>query len=197
MVHVHAYLRGVQGAVLSAGILALSAAFLFAQQGPRTVCFPPNWGGIVAGITEDRDVVTLHGKGLFSSALGHGGGRYYSDAQHRMTMVVEIGVDHVIESVSIESGQHGPIKGRAALPISRRINIDEGFGVFRKLKLGSTEAEVRGNLGEPSETRSDSRGVRTWVYQTDYTNTDCYADAEVSVVLTDGLVTRVVFYNGD
>ena len=83
------------------------------------------------------------------------------------------------------------------MPISRRINVDEGFGVFRKLKLGSTEAEVRGNLGEPSETRSDSRGVRTWVYQTDYTNTNCYADAEVSVVLTDGRVTRVVFYNGD
>jgi hypothetical protein len=114
-----------------------------------------------------------------------------------MTMVVEIGVDHVIESVSIELGQHGPIKGRAALPISRRINVGEGFGVFRKLQLGSSEADVRGNLGEPTETRTESGGVTTWVYQTDYANTDCYADAEVSVVFSDGRVTRVIFYNGD
>ena len=187
----------LKGIAFATGVLAFSAAFLSAQNGPRTVCFPPTWGGIVPGITEDRDVVTLHGKGLFSAALGHGGGRYYSDAQRRMTMVVELGVDRVIESVSIESGQHGPIKGRTALPVSRRIDVGEGFGGFRKLKLGSSEVEVRGNLGEPTEIRTNSEGVRMWVYQTDYTNTDCYADAEVSIVFTDGRVARVVFYNGD
>jgi hypothetical protein len=104
-------------------------------------------------------------------------------------------VGNVAESISIELGQHGP--SGAPLPISRRIDVSDGFGVFRKLKLGSTEAEVRGNLGEPTQTRVDSRNVTTWVYQTDYTNTDCYADAEITVAFTDGRVTRVVFYNGD
>ena len=35
------------------------------------------------------------------------------------------------------------------------------------------------------------------VYQTDYVNTECYADAETRVVFASGHVTRVVFYNGD
>ena len=182
-------------ATLIAGLVACCTASLWAQAGPRTVCFPPNWAGIVAGITQDRDVVTLHGRGRYSRALGHAGGRYYSDAQRHMTMTVEIGVYNVIESVSIELGQHGP--SGAPLPISRRIDSSEGFGVFDKLKLGSTEEEVRANLGEPTQTRVDSRNTTTWVYQTDYTNTDCYADAEITLAFTNGRVTRVVFYNGD
>lgn len=196
MIHIHR--RVLLATVLSVGISASYIASLSAEQRPRSVCFPPTWGGIVAGITEDRDVVTLHGTSLYSTALGHGGGRYYSDSRRRMTMVVEIGVDNVIESVSIEWGQHWPSKRRAALPISSRIDIEEGFGTFRKLKLGSTEADVLGNLGEPTDIRTDSGGAtRTWVYQTDYSNTECYADAEVSITFADGRVTRVVFYNGD
>jgi hypothetical protein len=197
MTHIANCLGLIRRAVLVVGLVGSSSVHFRAQAGPRTVCFPPNWAGIVAGITEDRDLVTLHGRGLFSAELGHGGGRYYSDAQHRMTMVVELGVDQIIESISLELGQHGPSKARASLPISRRIDIGEGFGVFHKLRLGSTEAEVRGNLGEPTETRAESETVKTLVYQTDYTNTDCYADAGISIVLTDGRVTRIVFYNGD
>ena len=153
----------------------------------------------MAGITEDRDVVTLHGKGLFATGLGHGGGRYYSDAQRRMTMVVEIGVDNIIESVSIELGQHGPStsKARVPLPISRRIDAAAGFGEFHQLKLGSSDGDVRGNLGEPTDIRTASRGVTTWVYRTDYVNTECYADAEVRVSFMNGRVNRVVFYNGE
>jgi hypothetical protein len=130
------------------------------------------------------------------SAQQHVGGRYYSDPQRRMTMVVEIGVDNIIESVSIELGQHGPTKGPAAPPISRRLDAGEGFGVFHKLKLGSSEGDVRANLGEPNETLNGSNGV-TWVYQTDYVNTECHSDAEIRVVLANGHVTRVVFYNGE
>jgi len=111
-------------------------------------------------------------------------------------MVVEIGVDNIIESVSIELGQHRPPNGRGALPISRRLDVGEGFGVFHRLKLGSSEGDVRANLGEPGEIRTDSGGV-TWIYQTDYVNTECYADAETRVVFASGRVTRVVFYNGD
>ena len=169
---------------------------LSAQERSGTVCFPPAWGGIVAGITEDRDVVTLHGRGLLRAELGHGGGRYYSDPQRRMTMVVEIGVDNIIESVSIESGQHGPPNRRVSLPISHRLDVGEGFGVFHRLKLGSSEAEVRANLGEASKIVPGAGGP-TLVYQTDYVNTGCYADAEIRIVFAQGRVIRVVFYNGE
>jgi len=196
LVHFLNWARLYQDAVVGAAVVACATGFLSAQERSGTVCFPPAWGGIVAGITEDRDVVTLHGRGLLSGELGHGGGRYYSDPQRRMTMVVEIGVDNVIESVSIESGQHGPPNRRVALPISRRLDVGEGFGVFHKLKLGSTEAEVRANLGEASKIVPGSGGA-TWFYQTDYVNTECFADAETRIVFAQGRVTRVVFYNGE
>src|SRR4051794_31011243 len=78
MTHIANCLGLIRRAVLVVGLVSSSSVHFRAQAGPRTVCFPPNWAGIVAGITEDRDLVTLHGRGLFSAELGHGGGRYYS-----------------------------------------------------------------------------------------------------------------------
>jgi hypothetical protein len=33
--------------------------------------------------------------------------------------------------------------------------------------------------------------------QTDYVNTECFADAEIRIVVANGHVTLVVFYNGE
>ena len=55
---------------------------------------------------------------------------------------------------------------------------------------------VRANLGEASHIVPGAGGA-TWVYQTDYVNTECYADAEIRIVFAQDRVTRVVFYNGE
>jgi len=163
------------------------------------VCFPPAWGGVVPGITEDGDVVAIHGPGLFSDELGHGGGRYYTDVARSATFVVEIGVDHIIESIEVISGVHLPlgVTSSDTLPVSQRFRPTDGFGNWGELHLGSTRAEVRANLGYPSSLGNEGKDPDLWVYDTDYQNTECYADAGVSIGFEADRIVNVAFYNGE
>jgi hypothetical protein len=164
-----------------------------------TVCYPPYWAGIVVGFTIDRDAVALHGKGFFTKELGHLGGRYYVDEKRSVTMVMEIGVNHVIDSVKVQRGSLNP-KGPGSsrlIPISKRIDPKEGFGIWRRLHLGSTSNEVRENLGDPAEIKKNSEHSETWTYYTDYKDTDCYADSEVTIGFLNGEIYSIRFYNGE
>src|SRR5262245_8004142 len=91
--------------LISALALVAASACTDAVRRPTgTVCYPPAWGGIVPGYTEDADIVSVFGAGLFTEELGHGGGRYYTDPNRTATLVVEIGVDSIIESIHVSNG---------------------------------------------------------------------------------------------
>lgn len=113
-------------------------------------------------------------------------------------MIAEIGVDAVIETVTIINGIALPdeMESGTSIPVSARINLKEGFGVWKRLHLGSTKKEVEENSGIPSRTYADKNMLETWYYNTDYRNTECYAAAEIGITFKDGVVYKVMFHNG-
>lgn len=140
--------------------------------GRGTVCFPPSWDGLVAGYSIDRDVVTIYGTGRFIRNIGHGGGRAYLDSTKSVEMITDIEVDNRVESIRITSteGREADLRNT---PVSERINKDAGFGMWKKLRIGSGSDSVTTNLGEPYSRKKNSQGHAVWIYRTDYSNTDC------------------------
>jgi hypothetical protein len=164
--------------------------------GLATICDPPHWAGIVPCITEDRDVVALHGKGLFADDLGHDGGRYYTDKDRKITLIVEIGTDHVIESVTIVSGleapEGSPLK---ALPVSKRIEADERICNEGDLEVGAPAELVRKLLGETHDIEKVADG-EVLRYETRPGGTDDIVP-EVYFTIRKGKIERIELYCGD
>ena len=65
--------------------------------------FPLSCAGIIVGKTSDKEVQSLYGPGVLNPNEGHGGARYYIDAQKKVSLRVTIGVDNIVEEVSITS----------------------------------------------------------------------------------------------
>ncbi|MFZ1687611.1 MAG: hypothetical protein WAU70_09330 [Flavobacteriales bacterium] len=156
-------------------------------------CNPPNFCGIVTGITLDRDVVALHGPGLFSDDLGHVGGRYYTDTTMSVTMIVSTGTDNYIEEVELRQGLAFPKDAPKDLKpfVSRRLWRHDNGRLFRN-GLGATREEIKTAYGAPTEA-NDERSY--WSYASDPVG--CLAFVATTFVFTDDKVTSISFYNGD
>lgn len=110
--------------------------------------WPKKIGGVsVAG---DREVTRGLGRGLYDSEEGHGGGRYYTNANHSLTLHVVIGVDRTLDTVEITDG--------IALPNGLHLGDDPGFvsaalganpAIDGKIRLGASVAEVVKRYGKP------------------------------------------------
>jgi len=68
------------------------------------------WDGLAVGVSTERNVVALYGKGLFDPNGGDTGARYYTDRNHSATLAIEFGVDKVITSIVVSRGLHPPAK---------------------------------------------------------------------------------------
>lgn len=156
------------------------------------ICHPPHFGGIVPGITLDRDVVAMHGAGFFSEELGHGGGRYYTDSARTVTLIATIGVDNAIESVQLIQGLEFPGYAPADPTPFVSPRLDARDNGWLRVGIGATREQVRKAHGEPSARYQDGSN---WNYQTDMSG--CTIDASVNFVFTGDRVTQVVFYNGE
>lgn len=158
------------------------------------ICYPPHFGGIVPGITVDKEVVAMYGDGFFSDSLGHLGGRYYTDSTRSITMIVEIGVDRIIESIWLKEGIDFPANAPKELRsfIAHSLDLrDDG----RLLSgLGATREEVRKEFGNPTTIHKNGN---IWEFQTDYHGTECYIDASVNFWFRGDRVTTVIFSNGE
>ena len=161
----------------------------------KTVCYPPHWGGIVPGITQEKDLLTLYGKGLYNPNLPHLGVRYYTDPRGKITVAVSIGVDQIIDSVTVTTGRHAPSGFSAEDPnfVSKRVDPKEGFA-WGHLHLGSTRDQVHLYLGDPA---SQDHKANTWTYYTDYKDTNCFLVSEVTFVFSNDTVKSVMLYNGE
>lgn len=163
------------------------------------VCYPPNWQGIVTGISLDRDVVAMHGPGLFSEDLGHGGGRYYTDPQGLVTAIVSIGVDNVIESVVVLAGFQPPETQQSdswPAMISKHIELAQGR-VWLDLRFGDDIATVQTRLGLPAKQDMTAEGTGFLSYDAADAWGECFADADVGLEFRDGGLFRIELDNGE
>ncbi len=188
-------MRTIRVIIILAVIISCGLSNADSSSTKGSVCFPPSWDGIVAGYTLDKDIVKIYGKGKFVDHVGHGGGRAYLDSTKSVEMITAIGVNGVIEYIEIIStkDRESSLKN---IPVSKRINKNAGFGVWGKLGIGSEVKEVTENLGQPQERETNEKGDLIWHYNTDYSNTDCYAYAEIVITFRSDKIYSVLFYNG-
>lgn len=125
-------------------------------------CWPPNFAGVVAGTTNDDQVVRLLGAGAYRPNEDEGV-RYYIDRRHSATLLISTYTDAVVGSISLAQGVDPslmPAERKRAE--SRYFDPQEAFGNWHALKLGATKAEVQSNMGEPAK---KEEAENTWTYE--------------------------------
>src|SRR5579859_2458857 len=156
------------GWLLSAALLVVPAG---AEELPLSpVCWPPNFAGVVLGVTTDPEVERLLGKGLLVKGEGDTGGRYFIDAKRTATLHSVGYTDQVIGELTLEQGV-SVAKGDEKKATSKWFDPTDGFGNWHALHLGSTKEDVRKNLGTPvAEESTDNQ----WRY-----DSKCACELEV------------------
>ena len=188
-----AWLRLVGGTVLTGLVSCVAAA---APAPKRPPDYPLNCAGIVVGISTERDVRRMYGDGLFAKDEGHGGGRYYVDPGRKVTLHVETGVDHYIESVTYGHGVHLPSKSPRDLTraTTSRLAATEFCGVG--IRLGVSPARLRAQLGPPKSDRR-SGATRELRFETNYERSPYVLDYEAEFHFTNDRLVYVRLYNGE
>ena len=159
----------------------------------QKLCFPIGFGGIVPGISLDKDVVAMYGKGFFDNKFGHGGGRIYTDSSQGSTLIVEIGVDYYIEAVRITKGLAFPdsVLKFARNFISKHFEITDNGKLLAGLY--STKERIKTTYGDPTE-QYDNGNI--WVYELKIPTNLCYLESSISFSFTDNRVSEIVISNG-
>jgi hypothetical protein len=148
-------------------VLSLSCASLAGQDMPKQkgmVCWQLHFAGISVAVTDDEQLQRLMGgAGVFRPDEGHSGGRYYVDAKSEFTLHVELGVDRIVEAVTVSKGVNKALTANERkAAISKYFYPTEGFGNWHALHMGSNVTEVLENLGEPKEKQKNGR---IWSYE--------------------------------
>jgi hypothetical protein len=126
------------------------------------VCWPLHFAGITVGVNTDSQVRRLLGDGLFRANEGFEGRRVFVDIKHTATLHTVSYTDGIVGELSISAGSGGLASGELKKAETQYFDASDGFGNGGALTLGSTEAQVRDNLGAPqSKTRSGG-----WTYTT-------------------------------
>jgi hypothetical protein len=169
-----------------------------APQRPR-VEYPLYCAGVVGGMSTDTDARRMYGDGLYVHDEAHGGGRYFVDPGHTVTLHTEIGVDGVIESVTYSRGVRLPgSKRRTRLvprqAISTRLTSNERL--WLGTRLGDKAAAVIREFGTPKkDTRSGASRVVRYEAERERMSYVLFYEAELRFQ-NDRLVS-VRLYNGD
>jgi len=165
-------------------LLSIASSGLTAEK--EKVCWPLHFAGVTLGISTDPQVIRLLGKGIFRKSDGDTGGRVFVDKNHTATIHTVSFTDQVVGELTLSVGTESLTKAELKKAETAYFSPLDGFGNWHALKLGSKEAEVTQNLGEPSE--KDKLGG--WVY---YTSCACEIPEYFTIYFTDGRITKVIF----
>lgn len=126
------------------------------QFASHSVCLPPYWGGLLAGVSTDSEVVRLFGKGRLFEDRGTNGRRYFTDRSKSSTLRIDFGTDRIVAVVELREGLDEAISPEIADEIvSEWVEPAHGVGAWWDLHLGDSDAAVRKNLGDPAEVRQE------------------------------------------
>jgi hypothetical protein len=135
------------------------------RSGHHTVCLPPYWGGLLAGVSTDSEVTRLLGDGHLDEKYNVAGARFYTDSSRSTTLKVEFGTDRIVASAELREGVDPGLSADIVDEmVSKWVRPSAGVGVWWNIHLGDSEAAVRKNLREP--TTIDREGEETvWWYE--------------------------------
>lgn len=126
------------------------------------ICMPPTWYGITTGKTSDTQALSLHGFSPFKADDADGRGRrYYRDNTGSLLMVLHVGLDGIVNGMTVGVQQASAQYDSTSIPVSTKLRSRKGIS-DSDLQLGSTKEDVRNLLGTSKEEDVDSF---IWTYE--------------------------------
>jgi hypothetical protein len=149
-----------------------------------------HFAGVTLSVTTDAQVQRLLGNGMSRVSLDEKE-RFYLDTSKTATLHIVSYTDDVVGEITVEqdisSLPHTSDQNQAVSPW---FNPAESFGFWRKLRLGSSKAEVLENLGISQKKMSDN----AWEYTSTCT---CEVPQHVTLYFKDERVHKIVFSGFD
>jgi hypothetical protein len=169
--------------------------FLALKSFSQISCQAPSWDGIRVGVTKEREVIKKYGKGKFLRDGGHGGGLAYLDSTKEIELIIEIGVDNIIECLTLKRiDSTDSIKG---IPVSYKVNKN-AFFYKNKFTFNSHKHYVGKRLGEPSTSRKWGKkedNEEDWTYLTD--ECEQFINIEVTIEFHGDNIYKISLENGE
>jgi hypothetical protein len=165
--------------------------------------YPLYCAGIMVGVSPDDDVQRMYRRGLYVANEGHegphGGGRYYIDRRHRVTLHIVIGGNGTVESVSYRSGVHLPPEHQRKRTVPQTAvctKLTTQEYVQGGIRLGDSSNVVLQQFGKP---KKDTRRGTTRVlhYAADYETMPYVLDYEATFRFQNDHLIAVELYNGE
>lgn len=178
-------------------LLTITCSLAIGQRGKLKRHYPLVGAGIKVGTSTDADVQRLYGKGYFAEDEGHLGGRYFVDSGHRVTLHIEMGVDHVVEEVEYQRGIHLPLPPTPKIwrqATSPHLTPDKT--TQRGIKLGMQARAVMHLYGKPAK-NGLRNGTGVIEYDADYKTMPHVLDYEAKFRFHRDRLISVSLYNGD
>ncbi len=154
---------------------------------------------IKVGTTKDQEVQSLYGTGVANPSEGHGGARYFIDKQKKCQLRVVIGVDHIIEEVSLTTAAY-PFDATSIVkefPMNAMSSLLSTSAIVGdSIHLGDSPAKILKKFGKPNSDEPDEN-TETITYED--TNDQWEDILHYSAVFTfrNNKLVRVNLYNGE
>ena len=184
----------ITGAQCALSLLLLCSSGWGRAGQPGKATRPRAFAGIVFEAALDSDIQKRYGKGYFVRDESHGGGRYFVDPAHRVTLHVELGPDHTIDELVYQRGVHLPGNPTAKmLRAAETSRLTDHETVDNVIALGATPHAIRALYGKPHK-ESEENGERILAYDYYPPNQVGY---DANFVFRNAALVRVYFEGGD
>ena len=157
---------------------------------PIAVC------GLSPGYATDGAIQRLYGKGLFIADEDHGGGRYFVDPQHQITLHTTIGVDKVISLVECSEGVQLPSSDASSMKLAVTARLKPPKRIIRDLQFGASISDVKRVYGSPKRDET-VHGERILQYSFKPNGGTSDYEYYVRFGFKRGRLAKVSAYNGE
>lgn len=155
-------------------------------------CYPVSFGSVIPGLSLEKHVIALFGKGFFDERLGHDGGWYYTNMDKTTTLLITIDVDKYVRSITLSKGLDfgDNFKGDYNLFISKNFELTNNGAL--KVGLNASKAEILKTYGEPTLKSEDSPDQKMWIYRSINNSNQCQLPNEVWIVFENDNVKKII-----
>ncbi len=158
--------------------------------------FPLGIYGVEAGNASERTAVNSLGQGTFDREGGHGGSRFYSIPSEKVQFCFYIGVDHVIEGVSVTSVEYPFEELNSKTPVEIELPQTIQKKITGDIWLNDNSQKVIDRFGVPN--REELTGdLLILEYNDDERTWEEVFTYEAEFTFKNDRLIRITIYNGE
>jgi len=120
-------------------------------------------GGVLAGMSTEREIVKLFGNGVYLDTLGDTGSRFYSNRDRTISIIVQFSTDRRVSNFTMLLGFYPPHQLSPKEYPSLITDFIDYHGLLENY-LGDDSHEVINWIGKPQKETVDGLTI-IWLYE--------------------------------